>query len=138
MQTNGWDGVTKDEYWREILQKLGTETIKDELNYTSFHARRLSEDFQILDKQFNIDYFIVPDVRFRDEIHTMKAMFPEDVITIKVTRLDFQSNLTKSQLKHKSENDLNNFKYDYNIIAQNNLQHLYDETDRVLKSVFDY
>lgn len=133
----GWNGE-KNEYWRGVLQNLGTEVIKEKLNYKSFHAKRLAEDIQILSEQFGVDYFIIADTRFRDEIYTMKAMFPDDVITVNVVRLGLKSNLTEKQLKHKSENDLNGFKFDYNIFVQDGIQHLYDESDRALKNVLNY
>ena len=134
----GWDGFTKDKYWRSMLQTLGTETIKEQLNYKSFHAKRIAEDIQIIDKAFNVEWFIITDVRFRDEIYTLKAMFPDDIITVEVQRLGLKSNLTTEQLKHKSENDLNDFNYDYRIIVQDGIQHLYDEADRVLGKVLGY
>lgn len=133
----GWNGE-KNEYWRGVLQNLGTEVIKEKLNYKSFHAKRLAEDIQILSEQFDVDYFIVADTRFRDEIYTMKAMFPDDVITVNVVRLGLKSNLTEKQLNHKSENDLNGFKFDCNIFVQDGIQHLYDESDRALKNVLNY
>lgn len=134
----GWDGETKNEYWRGVWQKLGSDEIKEKLNYTSFHARRLSEDFQIMSDFFKVDYFIVSDTRYRDEIYTMKAMFPDDVMSVNVIRLGLKSDLTTEQLKHKSENDLNDFNYDYRIIVQDGIQHLYDEADRVLGKVLGY
>ena len=39
-----WDGVTKDQFIRTKLQQLGTDIIKEKLNYKSFHAKRLAED----------------------------------------------------------------------------------------------
>lgn len=134
----GWDGKTKDEHWRGRLQNLGTEIIKEQLNYKSFHAKRISEDIQIMDSAFDIDWFIITDVRFKDEIYMLKAMFPNDVITVEVQRVGMKSDLTDKQLKHKSENDLNDFNYDYRIIVQEGVQHLYDEADRVLGKKLGY
>lgn len=133
----GWDGVTKDEFIRTKLQVLGTEKIKEDLNFKCFHAKRLAEDFQIVGEDF--DYVLVPDTRFRDEVYYMKAMFPNDCISIRVTRLGFESELTQEQKSHKSECDLDEFNgFDYNIYTQNGLQHLHDECDRVLKKVLNY
>lgn len=134
---NGWDGI-KDKYWRSKLQVLGTDIIKEELNMKNFHAKRLAEDFEILDKAFGIDYFLVPDVRFRDELYYLKSAFPDNVITVKTVRLgNFDDNLTEEQKKHKSETDLNDVKMDYTIYSQTVCQ-LYDECDRVLKNVLNY
>ena len=107
----GWDGVTKDEYWREFLQKIGTELIQYDLNMKVFHPNRISEDIQVL-SHYGIDYFILDDCRFRREIYFMKAMFPDDIITVRVENDNAKSDLTEEQLKHKSEIDLDNFKFD--------------------------
>ena len=132
-----WDGVTKDQFIRTKLQQLGTDIIKEKLNYKSFHAKRLTEDFQIVSDDF--DYFLVPDTRFRDEIHTFKAMFPDECITVRINRYDYKSKLTDEQLKHKSECDLDKFNFDYTIhTRKSNINQLYDEADRVLKKVLAY
>lgn len=135
----GWDGITKDEFYRNKLQILGTDIIKEKLNFKAFHAKRLAEDVEIY-KELGVDVVIIDDCRFRDEIHTFKAMFPDNCIAIRVNRYDFESNLTEDQLKHKSECDLDKFNFDYVIHTKGYdcLQQLYDETDRVLGKVLGY
>lgn len=110
----GWNGV-KDEEYRHKLQWLGTERIKQDLNFKSFHAKRLSEDFQIFEDEF--DYFIVPDTRFPDEIYTMLSAFGKDkVITIRINRIDKDVTKDLGELsKHSSEVALDDFKFDYMI-----------------------
>lgn len=132
----GWNGITKDEYWRTKLQQLGTDIIKEKLNMKCFHAKRIAEDIQILQGDF--DYFLIPDCRFRDEVHTIKAMFPDETITIRIKRLGFDNGLTEEQKSHRSETDLDDFKFDKSIIVQSGLQHLYDETDRILGKMLGY
>lgn len=132
-----WNGITKDEFYRTKLQQLGTDIIKDKLNYKTFHAKRLAEDIQIISDDF--DCIIIDDCRFRDEIHTMKAMFPDECISVRINRYDHKSKLTEEQLKHKSECDLDKFKFDYVIHSRkSSVGQLYDETDRVLKNVLGY
>lgn len=128
-----WDGETKTDEIREKLQQLGTERIKEELNYKSFHARRLAEDFQIVQKDF--DYFIVTDTRFPDEIHTMKAMFGDDIVkTLRIERnSDFTGGLTKEHLQHKSETALDNFDFDSYIHNFWGLNELYANLDDYIK-----
>jgi dephospho-CoA kinase len=113
----GWDGVTKDSYWRDFLQKIGTELIQYDLNMKTFHPNRISEDIQIL-SHFGVNYFIIDDCRFRREVYFMKAMFPDDVITVRVESNNSRSDLNEEQLKHQSEIDLDEFKFDCNF--QNN------------------
>ena len=118
----GWDGVTKDEEIRGRLQVLGTDIIKEKLNYTAFHARRLAEDFKIFEDDF--DYFIVSDTRFRDEIYTMMASFPDKVLTVRVIRPQLESKLTGEQQNHKSENDLKEVEHDCTIMNHKGLEEL--------------
>ena len=133
-----WDGVTKDEFIRTKLQQLGTDIIKEKLNYKSFHAKRLAEDMEIY-KELAVDVVIIDDTRFRDEVHILKAMFPDECITVGINRYDYKSKLTDEQLKHKSECDLDKFNFDYTIhTRKSDINQLYDEADRVLKKVLPY
>ena len=107
-----WDGITKNDFYRDKLQQLGTDIIKEKLNYKSFHAKRLAEDFNIIENDF--DYIIVNDCRFKDEIYTMKAMFPDKVIDIRIERVDKDVKEDLGELaKHKSEVDLDDFKFSH-------------------------
>lgn len=130
----GWNG-DKTPYWREKLQLLGTEIIKEKLNHKAFHAKRLCEDIQILNESFDIDYFLIPDCRFKDEVYTMKSMFPDDCITIRINRIGHKSRLTEEQLKHKSEVDLDDFDFDYVINVEGGLNDLYNQADKILDEV---
>lgn len=124
-----WDGVTKDDNVRNKLQQLGTEKIKEELNYKSFHAKRLSEDFQIIQEDF--DYFLVSDTRFPDEIYIMKAMFGDNIVkTLRIERQkDFTGGLIEERLLHKSETALDNFVFDKVIYNIGTLEQLYVKLD---------
>ncbi|MGL4573075.1 MAG: hypothetical protein ACRCVJ_18690 [Clostridium sp.] len=106
-----WDGVTKDEFYRNELQQLGTDIIKEKLNLKAFHAKRLAEDAEIY-KELGVDVVIIDDTRFRDELCYMKSMFPDDVISIRVNRNNFESELTNEQKNHSSETDLDSYKFD--------------------------
>jgi hypothetical protein len=128
-----WDGITKNENIRQKLQQLGTERIKETLNYKYFHSQRLAQDFQIVQDDF--DYFIVADTRFEDEIYLMKSMFPNKIITIRVERDGFNSGLTKDQLRHKSETALDNFDFDWYVKNNGTLEDLNDKTDWFIKNL---
>jgi phosphomevalonate kinase len=126
-----WDGTTKNEEIREKLQWLGTERIKEDLNYKCFHAKRLAEDFQIVQDDF--DYFLIPDTRFKDEIFIMKAMFPNQVITVRIQRDNFTGGLTEEQLKHKSEIDLDDFRFDLKIQNNGTLEDLKEKVEAIIQ-----
>jgi phosphomevalonate kinase len=126
-----WDGITKNEFIREKLQQLGTEIIKEKLNYKYFHSQRLAQDFQIVENDF--DYFLVPDTRFEDEIYLMKSMFTNKVITVRVQRDGITGGLTKEQLQHKSETALDNFKFDWVVKNNGTLEDLQREVNVFIK-----
>lgn len=100
----GWDGVTKDEFYRTKMQELGTDIIRLKLGKPAFHVNRTIEDIEILSQDF--DFFLVDDNRFRNELFGMLAKFPDNVFTVKVVRPDFESPLTEEQQQHLSEIDL--------------------------------
>lgn len=131
-----WDGETKTDKIREKLQQLGTEKIKERLNYKSFHAKRISEDFQIVADDF--DYFIVTDTRFPDEIYTLKAMFGDSVVkTLRIERQkDFTSGLTNEHLLHKSEIALDDFVFENVIYNIGSLEELYSKLDKYINKIF--
>jgi hypothetical protein len=126
----GWDG-SKNELGREILQKTGTEKIRQKLGWEVFHAHRVYETIKIIEDAY--DYIFVPDTRFKNEVFYLQAMFPSKVTTIRAERLNFKSPLTKEQQLHVSETDLDNFKFDYIIRSKSGLDNLEKE---VLKTIF--
>ena len=125
----GWDGINKDEYWRTLLQLVGTDNSKDKLNLKNIWANRICQDIQIVKDDF--DYIIIPDCRFRSEVYFTKSYFPNDVISLRVSRLNFKSPLTEEQQRHISETDLDDFKFD-TVVYHQSLNSLYDEIDRCM------
>lgn len=125
----GWDGE-KDEKGRTILQQLGTERIREELNYDLFHVERVCQDIKIIENVY--DYVFIPDVRFVNEVRYTQAKFPYNTTTIHVDRIGFISPLTEEQQNHRSENDLDGFQFDYNIVSLDGLDNLEKQIDLVL------
>lgn len=128
----GWDG-DKTDYWRSKLQGF-TELIKQDLNYKAFHARRICEDIQILNNSFNVRVVLLPDLRFKDELYTVKALFPNDVITVRVQRKNFKSKLTEAQQNHSSETELDNEKFDI-YTNHNSLEQLKEIADSIVEEI---
>jgi TFIIF-interacting CTD phosphatase-like protein len=62
-------------------------------------------------------------------------MFPDKVTTIRVERLNYSSPLTLEQLNHISETDLDNFDFDYYVIADNGLDKLEAEVKKILVEI---
>lgn len=109
----GWDG-SEESKPRELLQRLGTNVIREELGKERFFVDRTIEDIDILSHFF--DVMIISDIRFPIEITGIKEKF-NDVVVINVKRINFETELTAKEQSHKSETALNDFKdYDYYLI----------------------
>ena len=130
----GWDG-TKSEEGRQILQQIGTDKIRNEMHWDTFHAERVAQTVKIIQDYYS--YIFVPDLRFRNELHYLSAMFPNDVISIRINRLNYKSPLTESQLLHESECDLDGYinKFDYYIESESGLDNLEREIDKTFKGI---
>jgi hypothetical protein len=109
----GWNGK-KDEHGRRLLQYVGTDFIRiyDRDFFVNIGIYILKVVFR------SYDYVIVADCRFPNEINGLKEKF-NDVITLKVFREDYESNLTEEQQQHPSETSLDTYLFDYIIIAEN-------------------
>lgn len=125
----GWDGE-KDEKGRTILQWLGTDKIREKLGWDTFHVERVCQDIKIIEDTY--DYVFIPDARFKNEMYYTQAKFPYNTTTIHIERLGFDSPLTEEQKKHRSENDLDGFQYDYTIKSGSGLDILEQQIDLVL------
>lgn len=134
MEYLGWDGQ-KDEIGRQILQQTGTDEIRDNLGWDTFHAERVAQIVKIIQKHY--EYIFVTDLRFRNELHYLSAMFPDEVVSIRVCRLGHISKLNEEQLIHKSECDLDNYikKFDYYIESENGLDNLEKQIDKTFKGI---
>lgn len=122
----GWDG-SEETKPRDLLQKLGTDIIREKLKKERFFVDRTIEDIDILSHLF--DVMIISDIRFPLEITGIKEAY-YDVVSINVKRINFETELTGEQQKHKTETALKDFKdYDYNIIN--------DTLEKLEKDVID-
>lgn len=125
----GWDGseATKP---RTLLQVLGTDIIREKLNKPYFFANRTVEDLEILSNFFDVG--VVTDIREPMEIETIKEKF-EDVVVIKVERINYESELTLEQQNHKIENAMKNYdEYDY-VLINDTLDKLKEDVIKVLE-----
>ena len=129
-----WDGQ-KDEAGRRLLQALGTDIIRQKLNKPNFHVGRICEDIEIC--QDCVDYVLIDDTRFENEIYYPKAMFGDKVVAIRVIRTtpDFHSHLSEEQLNHRSETALDNFKgFDF-VVEAKDIDELKSAMQELSKSI---
>ena len=104
-----------DEKPREFLQKMGVEIIKEKLGKKTFLLDRLSEDIEILSEFF--DTFIIVEARLKKEFDYLKSKY-KDVVSIRLTRENYQSTLSETEKAHITENDLDDFEeFDYDITS---------------------
>ena len=114
-----WDGQ-KDDYGRSLLRQVGTEM--REKNNPNMWVSITEELIRGIGREF--DWVIVPDVRFKKEIDMLTREF--NCISVRVLRQDVDScgmisvhknRLTDEQRAHKSECDLDNYKFfNYRIV----------------------
>ncbi len=125
----GWDGREETKP-RTLLQELGTDVIRGKLNKPYFFANRTKEDLEILSNFF--DVAAVTDIRVPLEIETIRNNF-DDVVVIRVNRINYETEMSLEQQKHKIENAMNDYKdYDY-VLTNDTLEQLEKDVIEVLK-----
>ena len=128
---SNWDG-SEETKPRELLQNLGTDVIRDKID-KDFFVKRLCDDIRVY--SFYFDVITISDARFPNEIEFPKKIF-KDVISIKVERPNFESNLTDKQLKHPSEVSLDNFDgYDFILINDGTISDLDKKVLKIVEKV---
>ena len=128
----GWDG-TKDDHARTLLQWLGTDRVRIELNKPLFWVEKVCDAIEIVEDKY--DYFCVPDCRFVNEVYLPKARFPRLATSINIIRNNFDNGLTEKQKNHPSETSLDNFNFDYVIRSESGLDKLEIEVDKFLQNM---
>ena len=123
-----WDGK-KDKKGRELLQWWGTDIVRaQDPNFWVDSVVRLAK---VIDKY--VDYLIVDDCRFINEIEAWRAIKYvaldsatdalanrqrfSDIITIRVERPGHENALTPEQRRHPSETELDDYIFDITIKA---------------------
>lgn len=117
---------------REFLQKMGIEIIKEKLHKHFFLLDRLSEDIEILSNFF--DTFIITDARLVMEFNELKKRY-DNVVTIHLTREDFDNGLSAEEKNHVTETELALYN-DFDFKIQNTgLKELEKEAENIIKTL---
>ena len=126
-----WNGE-KDEKGRTILQYVGTDVVRtqDSNYWVDFIADMLTF---FNDKW---DYVLIPDTRFPNEIERMKEK-GFDVTSVRITRINFESELTEAQKNHPSETSLDNYFFDYRV-TNDTLDGFYASLSGLIDSILLY
>jgi hypothetical protein len=125
--------------YREFLQKLGTEAMRDGLHtnvwinalfadYTPTHYLIGALDTKLTDGDTVYPNWIITDMRFPNEL---EAVIKNGGITIRVVRPDMNS-LQSMIPAHASETALDNTTFDYEIINDGSIADLVDKIIDIL------
>ena len=112
---------------RELLQKLGTEAIRDGLHPNAWVNALMCEYKRPKMSEYNPSNWIITDVRFPNELEAV-----EDVkgLTIKVVR-PVEKSKTPARL-HPSETSLDKAEFDYEIINDGSIEDLIEKVRQIL------
>lgn len=121
-----WNGE-KDEYGRSLIQRIGTDIIRKQR--PNFWVDFIIDIISMFPNEW--DYVLIPDCRFHNELTRWDENW--DTITIRVNRLNFESDLTEEQKNHISETALDNYHFDYVINSESGLDNLEKEVEKFLE-----
>ena len=126
-----WDGDNETKP-RQLLQDLGTEVIRKQIdNY--FFIKRILQDIDIYSRYF--DVVTISDGRLPEEMDSIKKASPE-AINIHVTRPGYVSHLTKGQKAHLTEILVDEYdKYDYEIVNNGSIEDLEKQVYKLAKKI---
>lgn len=131
MNISDWDG-SEDTKPRELLQNLGTDVIRKQID-EDFFVKRICDDIKVYSHYF--DVITISDARFPNEILTPKRLF-DNVVTVKVIRPNFENNLTSKEQAHSTETALDDFNdYDFEIINDGTTSELNEKVLEMVKKV---
>ena len=127
----GWDGSEETKQTvRSMLQLVGTEIVRDNID-EDFFVKRLCDDIKVYSYFFDI--ITVSDARLPNEIDIPKKYF-NNVTSINIERHNFETNLSTTEQKHRTEIGLDNYdNYDYKIINDSNLEDLKIKVEKIIE-----
>lgn len=126
-EMTGWD-LSEETKPREFLQQLGTTVIRQKLKKDDLFIKRMIDDIEIFSCFY--DAIIISDIRLKKEIIELKEAYP-NIISIHITRPDFDNGLTEEQKMHPTEIDLDDYTgFDIEIV-NTTLDKLKEEAEKI-------
>ena len=120
---------------RELLQKLGTEAIRDGLHPNAWVNALMCEYKRPKMSEYNPSNWIITDMRFPNE---MEAVVERKGLTIRVVRPHGYTNPHTGEYKemplsyHTSETALDDAKFNYEIINDGSIEDLIEKVRQIL------
>ena len=128
---SNWDG-SEETKPRELLQTLGTELIRQKIDFL-FFVKGMISDIKVYSYFFDI--ITISDARAKVELDIPKQEL-KNVIVINVTRPSLESELTASEQKHYTETDLDDYNnFDYKIVNDGTLEDLEEKVGIILEDI---
>ena len=125
-----WDGDNETKP-RQLLQDLGTELIRKEIDQY-FFIKRIIQDIDIYSRYFDI--ITISDGRLPEEFASIKLAYPETV-TVHVTRPGFESKLSKEQKAHITETLVDEIEYDLEIVNDGSIDDLQKKSIELVQTI---
>lgn len=124
-----WNGE-KDEEGRHLLQKIGTDIVRNVnpdywVNFMCDFLTFFGDDY---------DVCIIPDLRFPNELEVLRVS-GFNTVHIDIYRPDYVTSLTEAQQQHASETSMNGVIPDIQIINDSTLYRLEKESYTVFKQI---
>ena len=124
-----WDGQ-KNEEGRRLLQHVGTDVVRKQ--DPDFWVNFMRSVLKLCPNEW--DYVLIDDVRFPNEIEGLQNDF--DVITLRVSRPDYENKLTEEQRQHPSETALDDYHFDYMIVNPGDVR-IRDMASEFVENLFE-
>lgn len=128
---SNWDG-SEETKPRELLQLLGTELIRQKIDFL-FFVKRMISDIKVY--SYFYDIITVSDARAKVELDIPRQELKK-VIVINVTRPSLETELTQKEQKHYTETDLDDYtNYDYKIINDGTIEDLEEKVSEIIEDI---
>ena len=131
-EITGWNMQDEETKPRTLLQRIGTEVIREGLNKEYIFVNRMIEDIEIYENL--VDVVIINDVRFPIEIDRIKEYY-KNAVSINVKRINFENDLNEKERAHATETALDNYEnFDY-IIINDTLNKLKEDCLKLVEGI---
>lgn len=124
-----WNGK-KDDEGRTLLQKVGTNTIREK--YPEYWVDFIKQMLDFFPHEW--DFVLIPDCRFPNEIESMK-IDGWNIKSVRIERPNFENHLSAEQRLHPSETALDDYEFDYYLTNPGNLSGLSKKVDDLIKNI---